>query len=102
MKKSSKHIAVRGTGELAEALGLSAADAIEMNVRRQINDKIVRAVKESGLTHEAVAKAAGTSRTRVTAILNRNTAQVSTDLMLRVLAALGYRTKVSFARTRAA
>ena len=101
-KTTNKHTVARNTTELAQALGLSPADAIEMDVRRQINDKIVRAVADAGLTHAAVAKAAGTSRTRITAILNRNTAQISTDLMLRVLASLGYRTRVSFTRTRAA
>jgi predicted XRE-type DNA-binding protein len=102
MKKNSKHVVTRNSSELAQALGLSPADAIEMDVRRQINDKIVRAVADAGLTHAEVAKAAGTSRTRVTAILNRNTSQISTDLMLRILASLGYRTRVSFTRTRAA
>ena len=41
---------------------------------------------------------AGTSRTRVTAILNRHTKDVSTDLMLRILARLGYRAKISFSK----
>jgi plasmid maintenance system antidote protein VapI len=52
------------------------------------------------LTHAQVAKIAQTSRTRLTAILNRNTANVSTDLMLRILAALGYRTRITFRRPR--
>jgi hypothetical protein len=37
---------------------------------------------------------ANTSRSRITAILNRNTHDVSTDLMLRILASLGYRAKL--------
>jgi plasmid maintenance system antidote protein VapI len=48
------------------------------------------------MTHAQVAEAAETGRTRITAILNGNTTHVSTDLMLRVLAALGYRAKISF------
>jgi hypothetical protein len=39
---------------------------------------------------------ARTSRTRVTAIMNRNTKNISTDLLLRVLYALGYTAKISF------
>ena len=42
------------------------------------------------------------SRTRLTAILNRNTAHVSTELMLRMLAVLGYRAKITFVRARSA
>ena len=88
--------------ELAEALGLSASDAVEWETHRQSNDKIVAAIQKSGLTHAQVAKAAGTSRLRVTAIVNRNRGQVSTDLMLRILFALGYQPQVRFSRIRRA
>jgi predicted XRE-type DNA-binding protein len=94
--KKVKPVIVRNAAEMAKALDLSPADAVEMEIRRRINDKIIAAVKRSGMTHAEVAKAAGTGRTRVTAIVNRNTSHVSTDLMLRILAALGYRAKISF------
>jgi predicted XRE-type DNA-binding protein len=98
----TKAVVVRNARELARALDLSPLDAAEMEVRRQINDKIVEAVKRSGLTHAQVAKAAGTSRSRVTGILNRDRRHVSTDLMLRILAALGYETRMTFRRVRSA
>lgn len=91
-----KPVIVRSAGELARALRLSPSDAVELEIRSQINDKIIDAVKRSGLTHAQVAKASGTSRSRLTALLNRDRAHVSTDLMLRILAALGYQTKMSF------
>jgi predicted XRE-type DNA-binding protein len=97
-----KPIVARNAAELAEVLGLSSADAVEMQIRRRINDKIVEAVNRSGLTHARAAKIARTPRTRLTAILNRNTSHVSTDLMLRILLALGYRAKITFSRTRSA
>ena len=97
-----KPVITRNALELAQALGLSASDAIEWEARRQINDKIVAAIQESGLTHAQVAKAARTSRSRVTAIVNRNRGQVSSDLMLRILTALGYRAKITFTRARRA
>jgi hypothetical protein len=37
-----------------------------------------------------------TSRTRLTAIMNRNTKDISTDLLLRVLYSLGYTAKIKF------
>ncbi|HLQ77644.1 MAG TPA: XRE family transcriptional regulator [Terriglobia bacterium] len=98
MKKRSKTIVTRNAFELAGALGLTPADAVEIEVRSALNDKIVEVVKKHGLTHAQVAKVAETSRTRVTAILNRNTQDVSTDLLLRILARLGYRAKISFSR----
>ena len=98
MKKKVKAVVARDASELADALGLSPADAVEIEVRSALNDKIVEIVKKLGLTHVQVAKLAATSRTRVTAILNRNTQEVSTDLLLRILARLGYRAKISFSK----
>lgn len=94
--KKSKTIVARNSKELAEALGLQPEDAMEMEVRSDLNDMIIKTVEKRGLTHTAVAELAKTSRTRVTAILNRNTHEVSTDLMLRILASLGYRAKIKF------
>jgi hypothetical protein len=74
----------------------------EIQVRRGLNDKIIQAVRESGLTHAQAAKLAKTSRTRLTAILNRDTSSVSTDLLLRIVGALGYRPKISFVKARTA
>jgi predicted XRE-type DNA-binding protein len=97
-----KPIVARNPNELSQVLGLSDADAANMQIRRRINHKIVDAVKKRGLTHAQAAKLANTSRTRLTSILNRNTAHVSTDLMLRILLALGYQVKITFTRSRRA
>lgn len=92
----SKPIVTRSAKELAAALGLSPADGLEMEVRSDLNNKIIQVVQAKGLTHAEVAGLAGTSRSRVTAILNRNTMDISTDLMLRILAALGVHAKLQF------
>jgi hypothetical protein len=97
--KKSKAIVTRTAAELAAALNLSPADAIEMDIRRRLNDKLIEAVSQSGRTRAQVAKVAGTSRARLTAMLNRNTAHVFTDLMLRILASLGYSAKITFTRS---
>ena len=97
--KKTRRIVARSAGELADILGLSRADGMELEVRSDLNDKIIDIVKRSGLTHGEVARLARTSRTRVTAIMNRNTADISTDLLLRVLASLGYRVRLSFSRS---
>lgn len=92
----SKVVTVRSASELAEALGLTPAHGLEIELRSELNTKIVSVVQEKGLTHAQVAKLAGTSRTRVTALMNRNTQDISTDLMLRILGSLGYRAKLTF------
>lgn len=96
--KKTKRIVTRNAAELAAVLGLSRAAGAEFEARSDLNDKIIEIVSRSKLTHEQVAKLAGTSRTRVTAIMNRNASDVSTDLMLRILASLGYRVTLSFSR----
>ena len=54
------------------------------------------------ITHAEIAKRAGTSRTRVTAIMNDDLEHVSSDLLIRILASLGYRVRVSVVKTDAA
>lgn len=79
MKKVKSAIA-RNAAELAAVLGLTPSDGLEIEIRSDLNDKIIEVVKKGGLTHDQVARLAHTSRTRVTAILNRNTQDISTDL----------------------
>lgn len=100
--KRAKPIVTRTAAELVDALGLPSEDAVELEVRQQLNDKIIDVVSQLGLTHAEAAKVARTSRSRLTAILNGNTRHVSTDLMLRILAALGYSATVRFHRHRSA
>lgn len=91
-----KPVVARNARELAAVLGLTPADGVEIEIRSDLNDKIIEVVKKKGLTHDQVATLAHTSRTRITAILNRNTHDISTDLMLRVLASLGVAAKLQF------
>lgn len=94
----SKVIETKTARELAEFLGLSPADGVEIEIRADLNSKIIEIVESRGLTHVQVAKLASSSRTRMTALLNRNTKDISTDLMLRVLGALGYKAKLRFSK----
>jgi plasmid maintenance system antidote protein VapI len=50
------------------------------------------------MTHAQLAKLTGTSRSRITALINRNTKDISTDLMLRVLGKLGVSARITFGR----
>jgi predicted XRE-type DNA-binding protein len=93
-----KAVVARNAAELAEVLGLSRADGIALAVRAALNTKIIEVVEKKKLTHAQVATLAGTSRSRVTGIMNRNTKEVSTDLMLRVLGALRVSARVTFGR----
>jgi len=98
MKRKPKQFVARNAPELAQLLGLERADGIEIAIRSTLNTKIIDVVRKKGLTHDQVARLAGTSRTRVTAMMNRNTKDISTDLMLRVLGALGLSAKITFSQ----
>lgn len=94
MRKTSPFIA-KTPEALAEALGLSAADAKEWQVQSALLQRLKEIVRKEKLTHADIAKRAGTSRSRVTAILNDKVDDVSSDLLIRILGSLGYRVTVS-------
>jgi predicted XRE-type DNA-binding protein len=97
-----KPLVVETPEELAVTLGLGAAEAHEWRVHHALLKHLRQIVESEALTHAEVARRAGSSRTRVTAILNGNLDNVSSDLLIRLLAALGYRVKVSVSRIESA
>ena len=94
MFKARKSVMVRTAEDLGRALGLSTADTAEMEFRSELTVVLAKIIQAGRLTHAEIAKSAGTSRTRVTAIANGNTYGVSTDVLIRVLAATGHRAEV--------
>lgn len=90
-----KPVVCRTPEELAAAMGFSAAGAKEWQLQHSLLKQLKEIVRRQGMTHAEVAKRAGTSRTRVTAILNGDLDHVSSDLLVRILAGLGYRVRVS-------
>jgi len=80
--------------DLGRALGLSPAETGEMEFRSELTCALAKIIRKEKLTHAEIAKRAGTSRTRVTAIANGNTQGISTDLLIRVLSATGYRAEL--------
>ena len=101
MKKTRtvKPISVRTADELGDALGLSRAETAELEVRSDLTVALSKIIQSGTLTHEEIAKRAGTSRTRVTAIANANTSGISTDVLIRVLGATGYRAELRVRRS---
>jgi predicted XRE-type DNA-binding protein len=100
--KGTSPIVTRNVSDLARALRLSPSDAAEMSLRRQLNAKIIEAMKQSTAAHGDIARAAGIPGGRLDAVLRRDTSQSSTGVLLQILTALGYRPKVTFVRARSA
>jgi len=100
--KCATAVVVRNMRELEDALGLSPAQGAEIEARGELCDKLISVVQRENLTHAQIARAAGASRTRVTAILNRNLQGISTDMLLRILGALGYRARITLTKSKPA
>ena len=96
--RKRKAVWARSTRELAEVLGLADADRVAPEVQLELTERIALEVRRLGITHANLARLAGTSRPRITAILNGNLEGVSTDLLLRLLAALKVRVELRFRR----
>jgi predicted XRE-type DNA-binding protein len=96
--KKLRPIIARNAYQLAQALGLHHSEGAPIRLRSDLNSKIIRVVTQKKLTHAQVACLASTSRTRITAILNRNITDIATDLLLRTLYSLGYKTTIKFHR----
>jgi len=97
-----KPIVAKTPEELARVLGLSLQYAATWEIQHELQSKIVQIVKKNKLTHAALAKLAGTSRTRITSILNNNLEEVSTDLLIRIVKAAGYRVEIQVSKNRVA
>ena len=98
----TKTVTAKTPVELARTLGLSGAEAQEWQVQHALLKRLQQVVRDEDLTHAEVARRGGSSRTRVTSILNGNLDNVSSDLLIRLLAALGYRVRVSISRVDSA
>jgi predicted XRE-type DNA-binding protein len=92
--RASTAVVVHTAHELGNALGLSPAETAEMEFRSELTVALAEIIRSGRITHEKIARDAGTSRTRVTAIANGNTDGISTDVLIRVLAATGHRAVV--------
>ena len=98
---SKKTVRVNSAEDLGQALGLSKAEAGEMEFRSELTCALVKIIQNGKLTHAEIARRAGTSRTRVTAIANANTRGISTDLLIRVLSATGHKAELRVRRAAA-
>ena len=95
-------IVARTPEQPAHVMGLPPGAAKEWQVQRLLLKRLKEIVQKENLTHREIARRAGTSRSRLTAILNDDLAHVSSDLLIRILASLGYRVKVSVVRAESA
>ena len=78
-----KPIVAETPEDLADALGLPRVAAEEWQFQHALLARLKEIARKHKLTHLEIARRAGTSRTRVTAILNDDLQHVSSDLLIR-------------------
>jgi predicted XRE-type DNA-binding protein len=94
-----KPVVAKTAEDLADALGLPRVETKEWQLQHALLARLKEITRRQKITHSEIARRAGTSRTRVTSTLNDDLNHVSSDLLIRILASLGYRVKVSVARS---
>ena len=97
-----KPIVAKTPAQLSGVLGLSTTEAQQWGVQYTLLRRLQEIVRKHNFTHAEVARRSETSRTRVTAILNDDLEHVSTDLLIRILASLGYGVKVTVTKSKTA
>lgn len=95
-KKKIKPVVSKDAEELANALGLSKEIALEWQVRHDVTLEIINVFEKSHLNKTDFAEKSKTSRARITRILKNDTSDISLDVLLRVLGALGQKVQLRF------
>jgi predicted XRE-type DNA-binding protein len=70
-------------------------------IRSVLTCALAKIIQNGKLTHAEIARRAGTSRTRATAVANANTRGTATDLLIRVLSAAGHKAELHVRRAAA-
>ncbi len=96
MKTKKKILVAKNPEDLVRLLGLHPSVAVEWELRRDITNRICRVAKTKKVKVSHLAKAAETSRARITKILKGEDIGISLDVLARVLGVLGERVKISF------
>ncbi len=89
----------KDSDELFIAAGLTPEEVLIANFRVAMCIEIAKRAGRLGLTQEALAARASTSQANISRILNKNIGKLSTDLILRVLVAVGGKAKIDSSAT---
>lgn|GEM_PF-2931251 len=91
-------IVAKNENDLGVLLGLNSVETATMIYRAELAELVSNAIEKSLLTHAQIAQIAGTARATVTRIAQLNTQSISSDLLVRVLAATGYSVKTKMVK----
>ena len=83
--------------EIGTALRLSPGDVALMVYKAKISKIAFKAIADSGFSVNEIVKRSGVARSKVSAVKNGATAGVSSDLLVKIIAATGKKIKVQAA-----
>lgn len=84
----------KGSDELFIAAGLAPDEVLIANFRVAMCIEIAKRAGRLEWAQEVLAERVGTSQANISRILNKNIGKLSTDLILRVLVAVGGKAKI--------
>lgn len=84
--KTNKHAKA-----LADDLNLNDAEAAVMELKAHLYQQAAKSISKSKLTHEAIAKKIGTSRSRITRIANLGENSLSVELLVKLIFTLDHK-----------
>jgi predicted XRE-type DNA-binding protein len=80
--------------EFAKSIGLHPVAFSDWEVRRLLMEKIIQLIKEKKLTQINIALSVQTSRTRISALMNRHIEEFKIDSLIHILSVLGVSVKI--------
>ena len=89
VKKSTKKPINRAAQQIGEMLELSESDIALMEYKADLSRIAVKSIAASQMSVNEIVEKSGVSRSKVSAIKNGATINVSIDLLLRIIAATG-------------
>jgi len=90
MKKSIK---IKSPQELGEFLGLSESDTALMIYKSELTALAIKSIENSGLSVNEIVEKSGVARSKVSAVKNSASVSVSCDLLIKIIAASGFKIK---------
>ncbi len=91
----SKSIKFKNSDELFATAGLSQEELLIANFRVEMCIEIGKKTRRLEWTQEFLAGLVGTSQGNISRIVNKDIGKISTDLLLRVLVAVGGKAKIN-------
>lgn len=94
--KKIKPLITKNADELASLLGLNAIEGKLIKMRVDIQTQILKQMHNKKITHLELAHKLGTSRPRITSLVNMKIDHVSTDFLLKTLMTLGVEPEIKY------